>query len=230
MKVRIKEQPAASTRAVVSVGGGRGFVVEIDHEHFVPHGGAGRRVIITAAHCLPAFPPCHPWSYTEEQTYKNLLAPLGAKPTVYAECLFADPIADIAVLGTPDNQVFSDQANAYEALVASVTPLLIADAPKRGRRREPLPYGGQSIEFFTPGQGPALLLSLSGKWVKCTVKRTGAAWLSIEPGELVDSGMSGSPIVSMDGRVIGLVSTGSLNPVLVETLPPRLLCGIKDTQ
>ena len=96
------------TSAVVKVGkGGRGFIVETKR---------GDRVVITATHCLTAIkplPPAHPFSYTEERTYGNLLGPLGkAKPTVWAECLFADPLADIAVLCSPDEQALFEQADA----------------------------------------------------------------------------------------------------------------------
>jgi hypothetical protein len=41
-----------ATCAVLQVGGGRGFVVEVN----------GDRYVITAAHCLPFFPPCHAMS------------------------------------------------------------------------------------------------------------------------------------------------------------------------
>src|SRR5437867_2361147 len=103
--------PAAfieGTRSVLKVGGGRGFVVNGDRD----------RLIITAAHCLPRFPPCHGLSYTEERTYAKLLGPLGRKkPTVWAECLFVDPVADIAVLGPPDGQELYDEWGAYERLV-----------------------------------------------------------------------------------------------------------------
>src|SRR4051812_5465416 len=74
-------------RAVVRVGDGRGFVVEA----------GGDRIIITAAHCLPNFPPCASFSYTEERTYADLVGKIGTTPTVWAECYFADPIGDIAV-------------------------------------------------------------------------------------------------------------------------------------
>jgi hypothetical protein len=82
-------------RAVITVGEGRGFVVE----------GARQRLVITAAHCLPHFPPCAAFSHLEERTYQDLLAPLGGPPKVWAECLFADPIGE---------------------------PLVIADAPQKG--------------------------------------------------------------------------------------------------
>lgn len=49
-------------------------------------------------------------------TYKNFLGPLGGKRQVWAECLFVDPIADIAVFGTPDTQDLYEQADAYDEL------------------------------------------------------------------------------------------------------------------
>jgi hypothetical protein len=88
--------------AVITVGGGRGFVVMGKRrigEYYVTD-----EYVITAAHCLPHLPPCHACSYTEERTYEGLLAPLGGEPAVWAECLFADPVGDIAVLRSPDGQ------------------------------------------------------------------------------------------------------------------------------
>jgi len=69
-----------ATGAVITVGGGRGFVVR----------GEWDRLIITAAHCLPHFPPSMSFSELMERTYRDLLAPLGSEPTVWAECLFVD--------------------------------------------------------------------------------------------------------------------------------------------
>src|SRR5262249_33780272 len=121
--------------AVLRVRGGRGFVVRRPN-----HRGHGERIVVTAAHCLPSLPPCHPWrSESHESTYKRLIGPLGAKPTVWAHCLFADPVADIAVLGQPDNQDLSDEADAYDQLVESMETLAIGNAPAEGR--EPVNRG-----------------------------------------------------------------------------------------
>jgi hypothetical protein len=93
-----------ATPAVLTVGDGRGFVVECEHQ------GHPMRIVITPAHCLPRFPPCggeDQWDWT----YKALLGPLGQKPTVWAECIFADPVGDIAVLYQPDSQELSEQAH-----------------------------------------------------------------------------------------------------------------------
>ncbi|MGB6795016.1 MAG: hypothetical protein WBE48_00150, partial [Xanthobacteraceae bacterium] len=106
------------------VGGGRGFIVESSGRF-----GRRDRTIITAGHCLPGVPPCHGSSFTTERTYPKLLARLGEQPSVCCECLFIDPVADIAILGSPDTQEFSDQADNYEALVEAATSVAVAEPP-----------------------------------------------------------------------------------------------------
>jgi hypothetical protein len=59
--------------AVIQVGTGRGFVVEAQDA----------RLVITAGHCLPWFPPCHPAAYLNDRTYRDLLGPLGQNCTVW---------------------------------------------------------------------------------------------------------------------------------------------------
>lgn len=190
-------------RAIVKVGAGRGFAVQ----------GVRDRLVVTAGHCLPVFPPCHSASYTEERTYKNLLGPIGEKPAVLAECLFADPICDVAVLGPPDGQEFFDECEAYETLMDAATVLPIADAPR---------------------DGPAWLLSLAGRWFRCNVRHGGGRlWIS-DAADGIVGGMSGSPIVAEDGSAIGIVCTsggragdvhteGGPNPRLTHNLPGWLL-------
>ena len=83
-------------QAVITVGKGRGFIIDGDP-----------RMIVTAAHCLPRLPPAHGASYTEERTYQNLVGHIGeAQQTIWGECLFADPVADIAVIGEPRPRAF----------------------------------------------------------------------------------------------------------------------------
>jgi hypothetical protein len=57
---------------IVRVGDGRGFVIRCQNYH-----GHEELVVITAAHCLPHFPPPHPAMYLEERTYQRILGPLG---------------------------------------------------------------------------------------------------------------------------------------------------------
>jgi hypothetical protein len=89
----VDEKLERARRGVLKVGGGRGFIV-----------GGKFGYIITAAHCLPSFPPPFSASNLEERTYQELLGPIEGPSTVSAECCFVDPIGDIAVLCSPDNQ------------------------------------------------------------------------------------------------------------------------------
>jgi hypothetical protein len=145
--------------------------------------------VLTAAHCLPFFPPCASFSDLSERTYKNLLGPIGQKRTIWAECLFVDPISDIAVLGSPDNQALSANADAYLKFTEHVSAVTLRDArtAKRG-------------------------YSLRGDWFACSVSvqfafdGRSSLWVK-ESAEGIAGGMSGSPIVA-DGHAIGMVCTG----------------------
>ena len=199
------EQRSEAKEGVVRVGDGRGFVVETKR---------GERFVLTAAHCLPHFPPCHPFSYTHERTYASLLGLLGEKPSVWAECLFCDPIADIAVLGEPDAQI-GDEWEEYSALIDELPALSIARLPSK------------AIEHSVS------VLSLDGQWIAGTGRSgqrfhvqgeflTKRFYMLIGIEALVASGMSGSPILSGNGSAVALVSTGTMNPILASNLPERI--------
>jgi hypothetical protein len=214
-----------ATAAVIRVGDGRGFIIaqkrrmkgfSIVHDR-IEERVVSTRLVVTAAHCLRKLPPPHDASYTEERTYAKLLAPLGhkRKPTVCAECLFVDPVADIALLGTPDNQALSDQADAYDELVDPIIPLKIGKPGEEG-----------------------WLLGLDGGWFRCAVHGPspyGALMLTGLAGNFI-GGMSGSPIVSPEGAAIGVACLGSNlehhgpNPPLAGNLPGWLLAGASGLQ
>jgi hypothetical protein len=184
-------------------------------------------------------------SYTEEHTYPELLGRLGEKPSVWAECAFVDPVADIAVLCEPDNQELSEQAEAYEALVGAVTPFTVAEpqgkpiAKEVNRLRTHLPQDvvdQTTIHKWAMHECSARLLSLDNQWFPCTVRYYPEGALMIEKAARgIMGGMSGSPIVAEDGTAIGIVclSAGGLdtdthteggpNPRLMNNLPGWLL-------
>jgi hypothetical protein len=189
------------TSGVMTVGHGRGFVVEE---------GAGERLVVTAAHCLPFFPPAQSFFGPKERAYGPLLAPLGDEPRAWAVCRFVDPIADIAVLGSPGNP----HTDEYKALMQAATPLSIG-----GSQRNP-------VNFWVP----ARLLSVDGhRWFSCTVRHYGGPlWITLA-AEVIRDVMSGSPIVTEIGTAIGVVCTaaapweGGPNPRLSHNLPGWLL-------
>ena len=79
-------------RSVIRVGGGRGFVVCDDED---------TRLVVTAAHCLPNIPQEFPIE-PNDCMFPDLIGPQGrAAPSIACEVLFVDPIADVAILGSP---------------------------------------------------------------------------------------------------------------------------------
>lgn len=219
-----------SPAVVVKVGDGRGFIIE--HRVKVPplpprlrHLPRGvpflkYRLVVTAAHCLPHLPPVPP-AYTCERTYTDLLGSLdGSKKEVWAQCLFADPVGDIAVLGCPDNQELSDEADAYDALVDE----------------------WPAVQLGKASSGRGWMLALSGDhWIETTLKVSSTMSGPILLAGAAEAGMSGSPILNDAGRAIGILSQGhesqgedgvrknqdSTQPILARNLPAWLLEHMK---
>jgi hypothetical protein len=216
----MKLKPSAkNTAAVLRVGAGRGFVIEqrvrlprrpglLNHVR--------RRLVVTAAHCLPHFLAAHAAGYTYDRTFQNLLGKLNTKPSVWAECLFADPIADIGVLGAPDDQALPDKAQAFEDLVNGLEAFEIAEA--------------QSGKGWT--------LSLDAQWILEDVEMSSGFWGSTLTIGTTQGGMSGSPILNAKGEAIGVVVLGtesetlhgtsaneraSRQPILLGDIPGRFI-------
>ena len=213
--------------SVITVGYGRGFVME--HCVYFDFGdGSGytklrRKVVVTASHCLPHAPKAMSGVDYQLATYPKLLGPLGEEPSLWTQCLFFDPVADVAVLGEPDNQDLSDEWDGYHALVRGRKPFATA----------------------TPESGEGYMLALDGvTWKPTTLEvhiTIGGSGLST--GETL-GGQSGSPILDRKGRAVALVSIGSETtsngvrkpmerwngpqPILKLALPPWLLRATKE--
>jgi hypothetical protein len=184
--------------SVIRVGDGRGFIV---------NGMDGTKLVITAGHCLPELPPCMNFSDLSERTYRNLIGPIGQDPAVTAECLFVDPISDLAILGPPENQDLSEEYDAYEAFVEPLAELAAVDILPA-----PLPVAGGQPE----GEA-GWVLSLVGKWEPCRMWHFGGPlWLT---GAEIEGGMSGSPILSPGGDAIGVIASNHAQPRLLHNLP-----------
>jgi hypothetical protein len=187
-----------SPACVVKVGKGRGFIIR--HRVKIPpssnptHSTVQRnsfvdyRLVVTAAHCLPKLPPAHALAFNSDKTYKLLGSLDGSKSGIWAECLFANPVADIAVLDRPGDQELGDEADAYAALTDDAPVLRIGEAQS----------------------GSGWVLALDSHWVRTTlnvfVSMGGGTSLFIDATE---PGMSGSPILNDAGLAVGIVVVGS---------------------
>jgi hypothetical protein len=143
---------------------------------------------------------------------------LGGAPTIWAECVFVDPIRDVAVLQAPDGQAgLYNECLAYERFVEDRPTLRLAAIMRQAR---------------------AWLLTLDERWEECTVQVGGGGRMVTLVNVNFVGGMSGSPIVIGVGRVVGIASVGSESagrvqpreqhgqPSLVATLPGWLLAEL----
>jgi hypothetical protein len=129
---------------------------------------------------------CGLMSYEEERTYKHLLGAIGQHAKIWAKCLFADPVSDIAILGGPDDQTFFEQSDQWETFIGVLKPIPI--------RR---PRLGETI----------YMLSLRGELVSGVIRFGNEQVLKIEStGDVIQPGMSGSPILNEDGHAVSLCS------------------------
>jgi hypothetical protein len=132
-------------------------------------------LVVTVSHCLPSLREPHPLA-DHSRTWP-LLVPLGATdPSVVAECVFCDPVADIAVLGLPDEQAADAAAQQYRELVHAVKPLIVGPV-------SPMTFN-------------AWMLSLDGEWFASETGYNGEYGLwTTKPTKPVMPSMSGSPIL-----------------------------------
>jgi hypothetical protein len=223
-----------AARAVLKVGDGRGFVIEVPAPQGAPH---KQRVVVTAAHCLPYMPPAHMASGWNERTYRRLIGPLGGELIATAECLFADPVRDVAVLGPPDTDYMSDFVAACAVDLNMFDPPVKPDEVaaahaylQEAAACEQLIATATTLPIAYPvvEKARAWVLSLDGEWVARTVQcfpGSGVLSATLRRGERhnVDSGMSGTPILNDNGKAIGVCSTGSWDVDLTASLPGRFL-------
>jgi hypothetical protein len=186
-----------TTDAVVRVGNGRGFVLKNPHK--VGWATGLGCVVVTAAHCLPRLPQ----AMTDEHPLYQLLGPLNASAKrrrraglIHAECLFADPIEDLAVLMAPSFQ--EDEVLApYEAFMHGRSALRLGVMPTVA-----------PTAFPERRQLTVWVLTLDGHWNEGEGEQRGSRL--IIRGPHIVGGMSGSPVLTSDGRAIGVINLGTI--------------------
>jgi len=105
--------------------------------------------------------------------------------------LAIEPVQDIAVLGALDNQVFWDEVEAYEAWCEAVAPI-------------PLCY--EDLPLWQPV--PVAVYTHRDTWLEGTAElgRPDARWTIVTMPDGIEGGTSGSPIVTVQGAIMGIVS------------------------
>jgi S1-C subfamily serine protease len=147
------------------------------------------QMIVTAAHCVR-------WSGTGGMALGDFFVEAieSGDRKVVAQVYAAEPVADIAVLGALDDQSAPDEAEAFEAWYASVpsVSLCTTDFPLR----EPF---------------PAWIRAHTGRWIEARAEQlvVQAASLFLRTREGIEGGTSGGPVVTEDGLLLGVISSGT---------------------
>ena len=212
MTPTVNPRVAAATESIIGVGGGRGFLL----------GDGLRSYVVTAAHCLTQtlhgtkLPLPRPDALPSERTYPNLFGPLDEPATISAECLFVDPIADLAVLGAP--MIGDEESDAFGEFM---------------EERDTLRLGTIELKQSVV----AWLLTLDGEWRRCTCEAMFDGRTLRMCDASIEEGMSGSPILADDGTAIGVVCMqwpddirAGLQPWLAKCFPGWLLSELRERE
>lgn len=193
-------------RGIVTVGEGYGFVAEAEN---------GDRIVITSFRSASSAGPDgqDPLSYPVQPVYTARIGAFGQRPDVSAECLFANPLADLAILGAPDDERGLEEIERYYELVTGASSIGISEIP---------------------ANASALLFSPDGEWFTCRVSRhlDGPLWIK-DAAEDIPCSMSGSPIFSRTGAAVGVLCTthskeaSGPNARLMRDLPAWALRNLK---
>jgi len=115
-----------------------------------------------------------------------------------------EPVADIAVLGSVDDQRFPDEAESWQRFVEDTQPVSLA-----------------TVELACGREFGVMLVSHDGKWLtaKATMLTPQATTIWVESEVPIEGGASGGPIVDTDGRLVGIVSNSSFDPSSPDARP-----------
>lgn len=161
-------------------------------------------LVLTATHCVR-------WSGTGRMTLgvipeERVITRDGTQFRLGLAC--CDPVSDLAVLDELDNQEYGDDCAAFDEWQERVAPVPLS----------------KSILGLNQSM-PVFVLSHDGKWLTGTVTRHGVPWkppshrIALSTGHKIKSGTSGSPVVTEDGYLLGVISCDAVMPIAHLALP-----------
>jgi hypothetical protein len=151
-------------------------------------------LILTAAHVIE-------WTHTGQMALGEdplFIQPIvvhgGARLLVYP--LAVEPVADLAILGAIDEQGDPQAAEAFEQFCEQTRPVRLA-----------------TTEYPDDIPIPAHIFAHTGTWITGTVCQVQprAAGLVLTPDAPILPGTSGSPVVTDQGRLLGIVSQAAVS-------------------
>ncbi len=147
-------------------------------------------MIITAAHCIAY--ECQGDMILGEYFIENIKA---GERQLKVTPLAVEPVSDIAVLGSLDDQEFSKDADDFEKFCEDTNPV-------------PLCRKGDLVSFQ---KFPVHIYTHKGTWVTGCAEQVSenGKLLAIEAAEQIDGGTSGGPIINDSGELVGIASNFS---------------------
>lgn len=159
-------------------------------------------IILTAAHCINF--ETTGGMVLGDYYIEDIKTAKGVKFKVRP--IAVEPVADIAALGSVDDQVLPEEADAFEGFCETTKPVRLC-----------------VCDFKVFKSFPVFVLNANGKWVRGYAQKckddANSFWFETEEG--LKGGASGGPIVNSSGELVGIVSHFSGTKVMKEGLTPR---------
>lgn len=124
---------------------------------------------------------------------------------ILAQVYAVEPVADIGVLGMPDDQAFFKEAKTYEESVGLI---------------EPVHVRFDDLELLQ--EIPVTVFTHKRKWIRGKVTKFNDNAHILELSDAaIKRGTSGGPVIDQEGRLLGIVSTGNLGKENLTAQIPR---------